>query len=601
MYIKNISQILNLKGEDRQNLTKGSQVYAKVLSLTGNKGVVQLQNGSFLPSVFLVNENIEENRTYRFLVKEYTEDKIVLEIVGKEGSEETKKSDISRILEKLNLSLSEGNDIISKLIKFSIPAKDESILNIHNNYNFLKEIRNLSNAELLNLISNLTGKTLTEDSKEFLALKNILNALKDIDLDFLTFLEQNKIPATLENILKVDNFIKNPLIQNEFISSIENLNSNKMVFNLDFNSLDNSTVTNLLKESNINRDTLKSVIAFVKDNNIDLNNMTENEKKSIISLLSKDSSTPNKSFDVLVDSLKNLNILNNLTKNDEAFSKNIVQLIKNSTDIQVDKNIVKEVSLLLLDNPSFETTLKNSSSLDSASFLKLCQTVTKNPNLTENSQEFIILKEFSKGNLDEILNIRYSKADRLESLIIRSLMAEASSKEILNGKLSTMNLSLSTLKENPELLLKLPPNIVNFLNENVDINKYLSNNYTMFNFNFLTKENLFKNSIIIKNKYSSKYIDINDVKLYISVDTHNIGLIEGYVSKKLNDISLNLKADIDHIPSIKKDINKLQYKLNAMGYNLINISVEPSQNNTTLLTLSDFFNDGSYFDLDVRV
>lgn len=599
MYIKNISQILNLKNEDKQNLTKGNQIYAKVLSLTDNKGVVQLQNGSFLPSVFLVNENIEENRTYRFQVKEYTEDKIVLEIVGKEGSEESKKSDITRILEKLNLSISEGNDIISKLIKFSIPAKDESILSIHNNYNFLKELKNLSTSELLNLISNLTGKTVTEDSNEFLAIKNIMNILNDVDLDFLTFLEQNKIPATLENILKVDSFMKNPLIQNDFITSIQSLNTEVNVNNLDFNFLDDSTVNNLSKESNISKDTLKSIINFIKDNNIDLNNITENQKNTIISLLSKDSSSPNKSFDVLTNSLKNLTILSDLSTKDDALSTKLIDSIKTSTGILVDKNSVKDISLLLKENPSLTTILKNASS-ESSDFLKLCQSITKNPNLTEDSHEFILLKEFSKGNLDEVLNIKYSRADKLESLIIKSFITESAAKGMVNGKISTMDLSLNTLKENPELASKLPQNILNLLNENVDINKYLSNNYTMFNFNFLTNENFYKNSIIIKNKHSSKYIDINDVKLYISVDTNNIGLVEGYVSKKLNDISVNLKANVDYIPTIKNGINKLQNKLNNMGYNVINVSVEPAKNSATILTLSDFFSDGTYLDLDVR-
>ncbi|KMT20858.1 hypothetical protein [Clostridium cylindrosporum] len=601
MYIKNISQILNLKGEDKQNLSKGSLISAKVLSLSEGKGVVQLQNGVILPSIFLIDDSVEENKSYRFKVKEYTNDKIILEILNKEGSNNAKKSDIGIILEKLNISKSEGQEIISKLIKYNIPATNENILNLHNNFNFLKELRGLSNADLINLINGLTGKVIDENSKEFLALKNAINLLDNVDLDFLTFLEQNKIPATLENILKVNDFFKNPMLLNDFIENVQSLDINKLTCNLDINFLDDSTVENLCDQLKVTKENLGDILKFLKDNSIDINNITKQDLLNIQTLIPKENSSFSKSFEPFINSLKNLILLNELSLKDDSLSENISKSIKNSIGIDIDKSVIKDVSLAIRENPSFSASIK-SSLPESSDFLRLCQNITKNPSLKENSPEVLILKEFSKGSLDEILNIKYSKADKFESLLLKSFTLDtASSKDILSGRLSSMNLSLSTIKDSPEVISKLSPQLLNLLGDNLDVNKYLNNNYTMFNFNFYTNENLYKNNIIIKNKYSSKYIDINDVKLYISVETKNMGLIEGYVSKKFNDIILNLKVNKDYITQIKQNIKKLETKIINMGYNVVNISIEPSSAPATLVGLSDFFSEGVYSDLDVRV
>ncbi|MEF9951321.1 MAG: hypothetical protein RR840_01430 [Clostridium sp.] len=595
MYIKNISQILNLKGENRVNITKDSFISGKILSLTDGKGVVQLSNGAMIPSVFIMDNNLLENKNYRFQVKEYSDEKIVLKVANPDVKEESKTSDVNKILEKLNIPRETGQDIISKLIKFSIPARDENILNVFNNYNFIKEIRNLNPNELLNLLNNLTSSNFTEDSNEFIQFKNILQVLDNIDLDFLSLLEQNKIPATIDNISKMKSFIDKPFMLNDFLSSVK---SSEFITSFS-NTLDKNGLELLSQKLNIGPDNLKNILNYLEENNVDLYNMTSKDTATINTLISQGDNN-NKIYNDLLSSLKNINLLNNLNKSDESTLNSIINSLSKSMNLNVDKSTLSNICIALKDNPALTNTLIGSE-LNSKDLLNLCQKILKNPLLTESSQEFLILKEVNKGAFQDLLSVKYTRADRFESLIVKSLSEFLGSKEAVKGNLQTLNQAGVILKDNPDIFSKLGflPN--HQLGDSFDINKLLSLNYTMLNFNFLDKQNLFKNNIIIKNKHSSKYIDINDVKLYVSVESNSFGLIEGYVSKKFNDISINLKANDNAIKPFKDKVYLLKNKLQDMGYNLINVSIDSFNEPSDILSLSDFFSNGTYVDLDVKV
>ncbi|MEF9934046.1 MAG: hypothetical protein RR789_02085 [Clostridium sp.] len=593
MYVKNISQILNLKGEPRVNLNKDSFVSGKILTLSQGKGVVQLNNGTMLPSVFIMDENLQENKNYRFQVKDYSEDKIVLKVIPNNEVKESTPTDISKIVEKLNLPKDVGQDIISKLIKFSVPAKDENILNIFNNYNFIKEVRTLSNQDLLNLLNNLSSSNFTENSKEFIAFKNMLSVFNNIDLDFLSLLEQNNIPATLDNINKMKDFIDKPLTINNFINDVSNSNLTKSLTS----GLDATSLETLSAKHNIPLYSLKAILSYIDDNNVDLYNMSPKNAGDIKSLIGQSDNL--KIFNVLMSSLKNINLLINLNSKDESTMDTLIKSLSNNLGITPEKSSLINVSIALKENPTLTNMLLNSD-ISNKDLLNLTQKIMKNPMLTEFSDEFTILKEVNKGALQDILSVKYTRTDKLENLIIKSLTGFIGSKEPISGNVQNLSNAINILKDNPDIMSKLSNGSFLPLSENLDINKMLSLNYTMLNFNFLDKQNLYKNNIIIKNKHSAKYIDINDVKLYISVESTNLGLIEGYVSKKFNDISINLKANDNAIKPIKNKLFRLENKLKDMGYTIINISIDPSKESSDILSLSSFFSDRTYTDLDVK-
>ena len=260
--------------------------------------------------------------------------------------------------------------------------------------------------------------------------------------------------------------------------------------------------------------------------------------------------------------------------------------------------MIQKTLLALSENPQLANKLNLSSEKD---FLSICREITKNPLLNEKSSEFIVLKELASGNLNKLINIKQENTNPIEKMLLNSLNITQSSKDSAELKFSSINSILNNIKDFPESISKLPFQFLNSVMENVDINKYMYNNYSILNFNFKLSDNLYKNNIIIKNKYSNGYIDINDVKIYISVENEKIGLVEGCVSKNFKTININLNVNKKYINDFIKTINILKNNLSNIGYSDCNIKIDSLNEKLDILSLSNFFNDDTYFDLDVKV
>jgi hypothetical protein len=108
--------------------------------------------------------------------------------------------------------------------------------------------------------------------------------------------------------------------------------------------------------------------------------------------------------------------------------------------------------------------------------------------------------------------------------------------------------------------------------------------------------------VLIKHKYkNSKHIDINDVKVFITLETPNLGVVENYLYKKNNDIMVNIKVEDKFVSLFKNNILLLKDRLKSKGYNPLNISVERLKNKNNMVGLSSFFNEYILKELDVMV
>lgn len=142
--------------------------------------------------------------------------------------------------------------------------------------------------------------------------------------------------------------------------------------------------------------------------------------------------------------------------------------------------------------------------------------------------------------------------------------------------------------------------IINDFIEKFDIIKMIDKNYSFYFFNTPINNNIYKNSIIIKNKYKSKkVIDINDVKFFMKIVTPHMQNIEAYIHKQNNNILLNLKCQKKFIDIIKGHSDILKSSLQNMGLNLLNITVDEISNSHK--NIVDFFNEAIFSDLDVKV
>jgi hypothetical protein len=166
----------------------------------------------------------------------------------------------------------------------------------------------------------------------------------------------------------------------------------------------------------------------------------------------------------------------------------------------------------------------------------------------------------------------------------------------------SFNNTIKEIMDKPEILQLLPNEILNSFTDNMEILKHLSTNYNIYFFNSYNNDNIHKNNIIIKNKYKpNSSIDPDDVKVFITVDTPNTGIVEAYLYKKGTNLTISIKTEDNHISLFKKNVENLNKTLKDKGYGVINISVGPINPKTNMVSLSNFFNDTIFKELDVRV
>lgn len=296
----------------------------------------------------------------------------------------------------------------------------------------------------------------------------------------------------------------------------------------------------------------------------------------------------------IIDSLIKFNL--------PATDENILKIYKNISFINRLRDISRDdiISLLKnynLDKQNFSTVMNIISSLKEMDTDFLAFLIENN--IPYNIDKMLMVQNhikynFSINDILELINISLRKNGR------ENTSDDSSSKSFLINKKELFNEYEIDLAK--EIISKIPYDELKKLIDDVDVLNHLKDNYIIYNFNTLHKDSVFKHKILIKNKYkNSRSIDINDIKLFISVQTPNIGLIEGYITKKHDDISILFKVEQKFLKVFEKDIDILKNTLIQKGYNPISLSVEKIVIPSNIVNLSSFFNSNSTKELDVMV
>lgn len=480
MYIKNISQLINEHLPLKFNVMEGSIIYGKAIFDEDGKGAVKLYDNTIIPAIFISDDNIKKDAFTRFEIKSFNDNTLTLKAVFENERTSTEKS-IDSIVKNLNIPLEEGREIVMSLLKYNLPASHENIMRIYKNIKFINQLKSMDDQAILSILQEKLNNIGYENTFQA-NYKEVISTLKNIDINFLSFLLQNNIPENIDNILKICAFLKDKHSMNTLVQIL-------------------STV--------------------IEDNN-------------------------QKQLEGSSSSMQLINL--NITVKDTDTALNY--FINNKTNFEEESNTKK------------------------ANDLKKLPLHEENHKITR-SKTFL---------------------DVLSDSIIKS--SGIKSKPCL----MSFDEAVKILKNNPELVKHIPQEILKRIAENTDMLKYINNNYSLYLFNSHNKTEIFKNSIIIKNKYkNSRYIDVNDVKVYISVETPKIGTVEGYLLKKNNDIIVSLKAEEKYLSAFKSKLDILKNNLIKLGYNPINISVEKIDSEKNLVTLTDFFDDFIFRELDVKV
>lgn len=215
MYIKNISPSIFGDIPNKLMLTEGSIVFGKILFNDNSIGTIKLFDGTIIPAIFLSENNIAKDCYIKFKVDGYKDDKICLSIVSEEKI--ISESSINTISSKLSIPFKSGEEIIHSLIKFNLPATDENILTVHKNLEFINKAKNLSSDEILNFLKEKININIDSQSREFKIAQSILNTISEIDVDFLSFLIENQITPTINDVINLKDLMKNNFLYEELI------------------------------------------------------------------------------------------------------------------------------------------------------------------------------------------------------------------------------------------------------------------------------------------------------------------------------------------------------------------------------------------------
>lgn len=598
MYVKNISQLFKEQFPLKLRLSEGTSIYGKIISQEGENGLIKLYDGTIIPAIFLSENKLANDKFIKFIIEQFDENAIVLKVIDDDMNPQGEDS-INALIKALNIPKAEGTEIINSLIRFNLPATDENIMTIYKNITFLDKLGKMGEEDVLSYLHNYINGNFTPDSKEFNVAKEIFSKLSKINTDFLSFLIENEIPYNLENMLKSSDFIENKFIINDIINTLKNL------LEVDNNKSFIGSFTDSIKGL-ISKPEILPLIHDYLEGNL----FPGTEKFHIAEEAFAKLSTMNTDYLSLLIERELSNVLegmqldSNLIK-DRSIINNIINALKNlletnKTELFTSsfKDIVNELS----EKPEFLSLTSNyldgKLALDSEDFRLVEEAFLKSSNI--NAEHISSLLE---NRIPSILESIPKGSDFINDTakLINSL------KNLLGGDKKDLSLlsfsnTIKEIKDKPEILQLLPKEILNSFTDNVEILKHLSNNYNIYFFNSYKNENIYKNNIIIKNNYKpNSSIDPDDVKVFITVDTPSTGIVEAYLYKKGSNLTISIKTEDKHISLFKKNIENLNKSLKDKGYGIINISVDSINPKTNMVSLSNFFNDTIFKELDVRV
>lgn len=594
--VNSINYINKNKLESKISFKEGEKFSAKVCSVDKSTGEVtlKLNNGWEFKGHLKESMEFMEGKVLKFQVKDFTEGKLELGIVHQEENKEFQDS-LKKILSSFNLEPSKENmALLEKMLRHDIPLTKDNIYIIKNMMDLKNKVLQSSEEKdkLINLI--LQKYNISEDSPkgEFIktTLNDFLETIKNTDDDIILTLKENNID----------------------ISSKDNIDSMKTIN----------------KEYGVVVKDLKNILQALKGqlNEVDIESM---EAKSDINSKVVESSTNSKN---IIDTLKiNGNIIDTIIEDNNYISKEFDGKLEDDVE-----RLIKELNLVSNED-EVQVEEKNSSN-------KTGTTVTKDDtkeSIREMIKEIDIsnkginnLKEektFSSSRLNELADI-LNKDDFIKDDIIKALNLEKEfnlpsgklnkisleninelevSKEVKNLLINSLNVKEEIANKITELK-RLIREVLSFDNKleevsskmlsqelkssfnNIKVLNSLTDNYYYLDtpLKMLNKEYPFK-LIIKNNNKDKKQFDSKCIKIFASVKTVNMGVIDNYISINNKNMEVRIASCKDFMNIINKNKDTLVESLNLIGY-LPTIIIDEKKEEVNISNSSDFFQDQNF-------
>lgn len=538
-----------------------------------------------------------------------------------------------QFLDKIQANPKEIDEFISKyLMGKGIPQNSEEGIKINNVLKeFLGEFKTLSYEDILLFIENdmeFNKENIKGYNNLFKGKENLIKVLDNI---------YNSIP-------ELNDFSKKNMLENNLKQSIKGLDTSTIIpksIDVDGQNIEEQRISKISQYINGQETSINNKLA----NDVYQKSDTGNSKVSILSLLK---SISGKSEDLLNTSLKEIltnrrmeftssefdrvfNLINTM-KPEELINK-LKETISEFNEIGA-KNIVDDFSDYL--NKTNNETLGVKEALDFSKgqlekvissvmgkgitlteeeFLKLKDVINlKNQGIIDNevSQDQIgndlakdILTKDSiiglnSNNIDKNINENNIINKNLTTSIPTKELVEASLNKGAEGSKEIIKDLISNLKSESLISEKILDIIKNNISDIKVFNK-ISSEYYYADIPVNIREREYPCKIIVKdNRKEGKKIDSTNVKMVVTVETKNLGTVDGYMQVLDKKINIELKCEEKFVKIIDMTKSKLVNNIENMGF-LVNVKVSKKENEVSLTTCRDFFSSNAGISLDRRV
>ena len=538
-----------------------------------------------------------------------------------------------QFLDKIQANPKEIDEFISKyLMGKGIPQNSEEGIKINNVLKeFLGEFKTLSYEDILLFIENdmeFNKENIKGYNNLFKGKENLIKVLDNIS---------NSIP-------ELNDFSKKNMLENNLKQSIKGLDTSTIIpksIDVDGQNIEEQRISKISQYINGQETSINNKLA----NDVYQKSDTGNSKVSILSLLK---SISGKSEDLLNTSLKEIltnrrmeftssefdrvfNLINTM-KPEELINK-LKETISEFNEIGA-KNIVDDFSDYLnktnnetlgvkealdFSKGQLEKVLSNvmgrGITLTEEEFSKLKDVINlKNQGIIDNevSQDQIgndlakdILTKDSiiglnSNNIDKNINENNIINKNLTTSIPTKELVEASLNKGAEGSKEIIKDLISNLKSESLISEKILDIIKNNISDIKVFNK-ISSEYYYADIPVNIREREYPCKIIVKdNRKEGKKIDSTNVKMVVTVETKNLGTVDGYMQVLDKKINIELKCEEKFVKIIDITKSKLVNNIENMGF-LVNVKVSKKENEVSLTTCRDFFSSNAGISLDRRV
>lgn len=616
--VNNSYNVNNKKYSSKLTFEVGEKFSGKIISKgEGNEATVKLADGWQFSATIDGNIESEENVPLQLQVEGYEDGKLKLKIVKKEVEPNNLANDsLSEVIDKEGLG-KDDIDILKKMVKHNIPLTRENITFVKSLLQFNTKI-NMDNNEIDNFILKyIDSKGISGESEQG---KQIINTLKEFFVNFknlkpeeILFFLENNIELTSENIESFNKlFSSNGNTVKEFFDNIKNdfagieVEMKELEDNISNSKIGEKHLDNSLKAlgGEINKDKLgyNSLVSKLYDSN--------DMSKAKVSMLA---------------------VLKSMTGGDDNLLREPIK------DILIGK---KEQ----FTTNEYNTALGKINNLSDEEFINIVKDVSK-----KNGE----LKEISKDTVNIVLRSLFGKDIEVGEAELRKIQdvieykfqeLELNNEGVNEDKLignNIANKTITTLEqevitEGNKKILSANELIKNDINKKIDgikdiikellvaskgegegaekVIQLLKNNISEFKlFNTISNEYYYLDvpinremteypcKLIIKdNRKDGKKIDRTDVKIVVTVKTVNLGVVDGFLSVKDKGLDVELKCDKNYMKVLELSKSKLSNDLQKLGFN-INIKVSMREEDITLASCREFFNDKAMSGIDIKV